>query len=123
MIASDVVMIIRYLLDKTDKTYKFHLPGPFGKIGGYPVLFNHGAMSLDETVFTEEEMTRVNRQSLSCDGIENTDENGIHFTDEAIWKMKDIFDIDYPKTLALEDCENFAEKIAERLVKWKNIQR
>ncbi len=123
MIASDVVMIIRYLLDESDRVYKFHVPGPFGKTGGYPVLFSHGEMSLDETVFTEEEMTRVNRQSLSCDGIEKTDENGIHFTDKVIRKMKDVFGIDYPKTLALEDCEGFAEKIAEGLMRWKNVQR
>ncbi len=122
MIASDVVMIIRYLLDKSDRVHKFHVPGPFGKTGGYPVLFSRGEMKLDETVFTEEEMTKVNRQSLSCDGIEKTDENGIHFTDEVIGKMKAIFNLDYPKTLPLEDCERFAEKIAEGLMRWKNAQ-
>ena len=122
MIASDVVMIIKYLLDKSDRVHKFHVPGPLGKAGGYPVLFSHGEMSLDETVFTEEEMTRVNGQSLNCDGIEKTDENGIYFTDEVIGKMKDIFGLDYPRTLALEDCERFAEKIAERLMRWKNAQ-
>lgn len=60
-------------------------------------------------------MERVNEGSLRCDGIEALDENGIHFTDEVIGKMKKVFEIDYPKTLALEDCEKFSERLAERL--------
>lgn len=117
MIASDVVMLIRYMLEKSNNVYKIHVPGPFGKIGGYPVLFQKGEMRLDETVFTEEEMTAVNKDSLRCDGIEEIDSNGIHFTDEVIRKMKDVFGIEYPKTVTLEECESFAEKIAERLRK------
>ena len=71
----------------------------------------------DTTVFTEEEMTAVNGDSLRCDGIEKVDGSGIHFTDEVIGKMRDVFGIKYPKTVALEDCGAFAEKIAERLRK------
>lgn len=115
MIASDVVMLIRLMLDQSGEERKIHAPGPFGKIGGYPLLFKNGQMKIDETHFTMEEMERVNEGSLRCDGIDALDENGIHFTNEVIGKMKTVFAIDYPKTLALEDCERFSEKLAETL--------
>ena len=115
MIASDVAMLICLMLDQSGKEKKIHAPGPFGKIGGYPLLFKNGKMKIDETNFTIEDMERVNEGSLRCDGIEALDENGIHFTDEVIGKMKKVFEIDYPKTLALEDCEKFSERLAERL--------
>ena len=115
MIASDVVMLIRLMLDRSGEEKKIHAPGPFGKIGGYPLIFRHGQMHMDETHFSMEEMERVNAESLHCDGIDRLDENGIHFTDEVIGKMKTVFGIDYPKTLALEDCEEFSERLAETL--------
>ena len=34
--------------------------------------------------------------SLRCDGIEQIDEDGLHFTEEVILKMKKVFDLDYP---------------------------
>ena len=115
MIASDVVMLIRLMLDKSGKRQKIHAPGPFGKIGGYPLIFSNGQMEIDETHFSAKEMERVNEGSLCCDGIDKLDSNGIHFTDEVIAKMKSVFGIDYPKTLALEDCEKFSQKLAETL--------
>lgn len=115
MIASDVVMLIRLMLDKSGNEHKIHAPGPFGNVGGYPLLFRNGQMRVDETHFTLKEMIAVNKDSLRCDGIESLDENGIHFTDEVIDKMKAVFGMNYPKTVALEDCESFAAKIAERI--------
>ena len=115
MIASDVVMLIRLMLDRSGEMRKIHAPGPFGKIGGYPLLFQNGQMHIDATHFSLEEMEKVNADSLRCDGIDRLDENGIHFTDEVIEKMHTVFGVDYPKTLALEDCEKFSEKLAETL--------
>ncbi|MCC8024804.1 MAG: hypothetical protein LIP16_05835 [Clostridium sp.] len=115
MIASDVVMLVRLLLDKSGAEHKIHAPGPFGYIGGYPLLFKNGEMKVDETCFTLDEMRAVNESSLRCDGIDKLDENGIHFTKEAVDKMKAVFGIDYPKTVALEDCERFAAQIAETI--------
>lgn len=115
MIASDVVMLISLMLDKSGKEHKIHAPGPFGKIGGYPLVFRDGDMRVDETHFTLEEMIAVNEDSLRWDGIDKIDENGICFTEDAIRKMRTVFGLEYPKRVALEDCEKFAERIAARI--------
>jgi len=115
MIASDVVMLIKMMLDKSGKQHKIHAPGPFGLIGGYPLLFKKGIMQLDDSFFSKDEMILVNKGSLQCDGIEKLDENGIHFTDEVVHRMKEVFGIKYPKTIALEDCEKLSKKIAKTL--------
>lgn len=115
MIASDVVKLIELMLDQSGRVHKIHVPGPLGKIGGYPVLFQNGMLSIDESCFSLEDMETVNRGSLRCDGIEQIDEDGLHFTEEVILKMKKVFDLDYPRTLALSECEEFATKIAKKL--------
>lgn len=125
MIASDAVMLVRLLLDHSGCTRKIHAPGPFGRIGGYPLLFRNGEMQIDESCFSLSEMTAVNEGSLRCDGIEQIDENGLHFTNEVIQQMQTVFHLTYPKTLALEDCEKFAQKISEKLGgagRWQNGQ-
>jgi hypothetical protein len=117
MIASDAVMLIRLMTDMSETVYKIHAPGPAGLTGGYPLTFKSGEMNVDETVFTLDEMKRVNADSLRCDGVDSIDANGITFTDESIAKMKSVFAIEYPKTLAVEDCEAFSVKIAKALTK------
>jgi hypothetical protein len=76
-------------------------------------------MSIDETHFSLAEMTAVNEGSLRYDGIEKIDVNGIQFTDEIIEGMYEVFRINYPKTLALEDCEKFSVRIANTLSRFK----
>lgn len=120
MIASDVVMLTRFILDKSSAEHRIHAPGAHGKIGGYPLIFRGGQMEIDESVYSLEEMINVNKKSLMCDGIEAIDANGLRFTDEVIWQMKKVFGIIYPKTIALEDCGRFAEQIAEGIIRWKN---
>ena len=115
MISSDVVMTVKLMLDKSGKQYKIHAPGAFGLIGGYPLLFKNGEMEIDEKHFSKSEMISVNEGSLRCDGIDKIDVNGIHFTDDVIVKMKKVFGLEYPNVLALEDCEKFAQRIAEAL--------
>jgi len=115
MISSDVVVLMRLLLDKSGNKRKTHAPGAFGLIGGYPLLFQNGEMELDETYFCADEMIKVNRGSLACDGIEDINENGIIFTDDVISKMKTVFNLDYPKSVTVEDCERLAILIAEKL--------
>ena len=115
MIASDVVVLMQLMLDRSGAKLRTHAPGPFGMVGGYPLVFCNGNMSLDETVFSADEMERANRGSLACDGVENIDSGGITFTDEVIARMKSVFGLDYPKTLTIEDCETFAAKIAQKL--------
>jgi len=116
MIASDVIVLMRLLLDKSGKEEKTHAPGPFGLAGGYPLLFKDGHMSLDETYFKADDMISVNKQNLEFDGVSEISANGITFTDNVIKRMKDIFNIKYPRTVSVEDCEEFATHIAETLM-------
>ena len=76
-------------------------------------------MEIDTTRYSIQEMQDVNSGSLRCDGIDEIDENGIHFTDDVIKKMRIIFGIEYPRTIALEDCEKFSIQIADKLLKYK----
>jgi hypothetical protein len=118
MIASDVIMLMRLMLDKSGTEQKTHAPGPFGLVGGYPLIFKDGCMRLDEAHFTSDEMERVNQGSLECDGISEINANGIIFTDEVIAKMKEIFNLNYPKKIALHDCERFSVYIADSLMRY-----
>lgn len=115
MIASDVVMLVRLMLDKSGNKHKIHAPGPFGLVGGYPLQFQNGEAVIDERDFPLTEMIAANQESLRWDGVEMLDQNGIHFTDEVIKKMHDIFGLEYPRTIALEDCERFSQKTADVL--------
>ena len=69
MIASDVVKLIELMLDQSGRVHKIHVPGPLGKIGGYPVLFQNGMLSIDESCFSLEDMetgVRCNVRSISA---------------------------------------------------------
>lgn len=120
MIASDVVMLMQLMLDRSGVKQKIHVPGPFGLIGGYPVVFQNGEMHLDDTDFSIDVMKRVNQESLRCDGVERIDENGITFTEILIEKMKIVFGLAYPKTISISDCEQFSKQIAHMLSVFKN---
>ncbi|MCL1864045.1 MAG: hypothetical protein FWF78_10820 [Defluviitaleaceae bacterium] len=115
MIASDVVMLLRLMTDKSRAKLKTHAPGPFGLPGGYPLLFENGEMHVDEIHFSIDDMKKVNHGSLACDGIEDINANGIVFTDDVIYKMKKVFGVDYPKSISVNDCEMFSVKIADTL--------
>lgn len=117
MIASDVVVLMRLMLDKSGKEQKTHAPGPFGLTGGYPLVFKNSDMAIDEKHFTVSDMENVNKGSLACDGVESIDDNGIHFTDIIIKRMKDVFDLEYPKVVSIGDCERFSVRIASVLEK------
>lgn len=112
MIASDVVRLLELMLAADGKEYSIHAPGPFGLLGGYPLLFQNGEMRLDESVLSKARMEAINKDNLRCDGIDAIDRDGLHFTGEARDKMKQVFGIDYPKILRVEDCESFAQELA-----------
>jgi len=107
MIASDIVEIIKALLDGSGSF--IHVPGPNGLPGGYPcrVYRDRIELALPEGM-SEGDAVAINKSSLAFDGIEDTTAGSIVFTDDIRKKMKTVFGLDYPKKLALEDCENFA---------------
>lgn len=115
MIASDVVRLMELMLAQDGREYAIHAPGPFGLIGGYPLLFRNGEMRLDETAFSRDEMIRVNEDSLRRDGVDGIDAAGLHFTDEARERMREVFGFDYPRTVTVADCEPFAEELARMI--------
>lgn len=112
MIASDVVRLMELMFLRDGRERIIHAPGPFGLIGGYPLCFKDGEMRLDESHFSRGDMIAINEKSLACDGIGKIDASGIHFTDEARQRMKDVFSMEYPEVLAVSECEAFAERLA-----------
>lgn len=101
--------ILTAIRDK--KTVKTHTPGVDGHIGGYPFIIDgtrevvQGYMAPD---YTLEEMERVNRKSIYCDGIENVENGCLVYTDELLEKVKNRFNVSLPKSIALDDAENVA---------------
>ncbi|MBQ6299227.1 MAG: hypothetical protein IJK79_02435 [Bacteroidales bacterium] len=98
------------------RAIKIHTPGVDGHIGGYPFIIDgagediKGYMAPD---YAFEEMERVNRNSIYCDGIENVENGCLVYTDELLQKVKNRFDVSLPKRIALSE----AEIVAERLIK------
>ena len=99
---------------------KIFSPGVFGNIGGYPVIIgykeNKISAWIDESVFTFEEMDRANRESLALDGIENIKESRLFYTDDLITKVKNIFNVDLPKSVDYEDIEKTANFLIDKII-------
>lgn len=83
----------------------FHVPGPEGLVGGYPVRAR--TLTTGEVILHPEspfhlmkEMLDVNAQNLACDGIEAITKDGIVFTHDVVKKMSDYLGW-YPKVLPL----------------------
>lgn len=119
MVASDVAQIIK-ATHSEDKTFKMHLPGPGGLIGGYPALINKYGFILDlPSSVNISQAIRINADNLRYDGIEAISNGEITFTDDILEKMKSVFGIDYPKTIKVEDCEEFAYQIKSKLEEYE----
>ena len=69
-------------------------PGVFGNIGGYPVIIGYinGKLDawIDESVYTFEEMNKVNRESMNLDGIEDVVDGTLVYSDYLIEKISTI---------------------------------
>lgn len=101
------------------KAIKIHAPGVDGHIGGYPFILD----GTDDEVkgymapnYSLDEMEKVNRNSIYCDGIENVENGCLVYTDELIQKVKKRFDADIPKRVHLNEVEAVAELLIKRLV-------
>lgn len=114
MVASDVAKIIRVLVTK--KLTKMHLPGFFGYIGGYPVYFNGLTSKFDLPLGIElSNAMKINADNLRFDGIDSINDGIITFTDDVIDKMDKVFDIQYPKSINIDECETLAYSIEDKL--------
>lgn len=122
MNASSNYQIIGALIDaiRTGKDQRIFTPGFGGNIGGYPVLvgYRDGALSawIDESVFCFEEMNKANRASIALDGVENVIGGKLIYTDALIRKVRNVFGVELPKTVAYEDIENTANFIIDEII-------
>lgn len=99
---------------------KIHTPGVVGQIGGYPFIIDGTGEYVRSYVapnFSIEDMKRVNRESIYCDGIENVDSGNLIYTDELIAKVKERFNVELPKSVPLTEAENVASLLIDRIIK------
>ena len=105
---------------RTGETQRVFSPGVLGEIGGYPV--NVGYMdgkldvSVDDSVFTMDEMREANRKSIYLDGVENVTECCLIYTDELIEKAVNAFGVELPKKVAFDDIEATAQFIIDKII-------
>lgn len=124
MNASSNFEIIYSILNaiREKKAIKVHTPGVGGHIGGYPFVIDgtgedvKGYMVSD---YPKEEMERVNRNSIYCDGIENVENGNLIYTDELLKKVKDCFNVTIPKTVSLDNAEEVANLLIDNIIKAK----
>lgn len=101
------------------KTIKIHSPGVDGHIGGYPFIIdatNNEVKGYFYPGYPMEEMEQVNRNSIYCDGIENVEDGCLVYSDELLAKVKDRFNVDIPKKIAICELENVANKLIENII-------
>ena len=100
------------------KQVKVHTPGVDGEIGGYPVIIDgvSATASFDESSWTMDEMRTANRKSIYCDGIENVTDGCLIYTNELVTKVKEVFNVDLPKTVKFENIDETAEFIIRNII-------
>ena len=122
MNASSNFYIIYSILSaiREKKAVKIHTPGVDGHIGGYPYIID----ATDNEVkgyfhpgFSMEDMERVNRKSIYCDGIENVIDGYLVYTDELLDKVKTRFHINLPKRIHLAEAESVANLLINGIIK------
>ncbi len=105
---------------RNKEVIKIHTPGVVGQIGGYPFIIDgtgEYVRSYMAPNFSIEDMKRVNRESIYCDGIENVDGGDLIYTDELIAKVKERFNVELPKCVSLSEAENVASLLIDRIIK------
>ncbi|MBE6517248.1 MAG: hypothetical protein E7Z67_03570 [Thermoplasmata archaeon] len=122
MNASSNFEIIRAILSaiRDGSKVKLHCPGPFGEIGGYPVIIdgsgNDPVGYIDESVFSLDEMRSKNRSSIYLDGIEDVRGGSLVYTDELLEKVRSAFGTDLPKEVPFEDIDIVAGQIVSEII-------
>jgi len=98
---------------------KFHSPGVFGLLGGYPVCINFKKsepISIFETYFSKDEMTKVNKNSIYQDGIEEVEDGYLVYTDELISKTQAAFNYTLPKKVHLDESNTIADQLIKNVI-------
>lgn len=101
---------------------KLHIPGALGELGGYPVIVDGSrdggpvSVSIDEEIFTLEEMREKNRQSMALDGIEGIQGDSLIYTDALIEKVRSALNTALPKRVPLADADQVADFLVEQVI-------
>lgn len=120
MIATDCAELVRILLNPKEGEI-FHVPGFKGRLGGEPIYFtnrnefDHNPEEVFYPLYKEELVTEINSDGLRRDGVIITDQGNLRFTDEARKMMKDEFDLSYPEEVSLNDIDELANTIRNKL--------
>ena len=111
--------ILEALSHNCDK--RFHSPGAFGEIGGYPIIVSGTGPSprafIDTSFFDLEEMRRHNRASIALDGVEDVCDGCLVYTDHLIEKAQAAFGVTLPKTVAFDEIDDVANWIISSIIK------
>lgn len=104
---------------RTRSAIKIHTPGVNGNIGGYPFIIDATGTEIkgySTPQYDMNKMYQVNRNSIYCDGIENVTDGYMIYTDELIQKVKNRFNVDIPKKVALSEAEDVAKLLINRII-------
>ena len=116
----EIINSILLAVRKGDKV-KFHSPGVFGEIGGYPVIIDGTAGDINayicEDYFSLDKMRQKNRESIYLDGIENIESGSLFYTDELLEKIKNKFNVSMPKRIYYDEIDEIATYIIEKIIK------
>jgi len=112
-----IACILRAIRNSSQE--RFHSPGAFGEIGGYPIVVDGKALRayIDESCFSIERMREKNRASIALDGVEDISDGNLIYTDDLIYKVKKAFDVELPKTVAFDEIDKTADMIIENIIK------
>lgn len=110
--------ILQAIRDK--KAVKLHSPGALEELGGYPVMIDARqeaiTASIDESIFSLQEMREKNRLSMALDGIENIQGDCLIYTDGLLQRVEAAFDASLPKCVRLADADETIELLIREII-------
>lgn len=113
MIATDCSEIVRIISNQSNES--MHLPGVNGLPGGRLCYYSSNTGKFTPSpLWNIDDVDRVNINGLMHDGV-IIEDHGISFTQYSIDKMEEVFNIDYPAYLDIDDMQEFADEISSRL--------
>jgi hypothetical protein len=105
---------------RSKENQRIFTPGVFGHIGGYPVIigYKEGKLSawVDASVFTFEEMNKVNRASMALDGVEDVTEGRLIYTEALLGKVQKAFGVKLPKEVVFDEIDQVAQYIIDEII-------
>lgn len=91
------------------KRVKFHSPGAFGELGGYPVIIDGREETIrayiDESEFSIQAMRDKNAASMYLDGVERIADGTLYYTDELLEKSRKAFGVQLMKEVPFDEIE------------------